>query len=148
MQREPRSSEELIEDVIGLTVTVRESTTDHMNANVFIELSRGHSQVLKVLDHLEARVGHSCLVVTIDELALALSALRIGPGEDWGDNHKGLLLSLMFMQGLSKDLNNLLSLIKVSPAEKVNNDAVSIEQGLAEGFGLTLSIKELDLLVR
>ena len=46
MQREPRSPEELIEDVVGLTMAVGQATADHANLDVLVELLRGHSQIL------------------------------------------------------------------------------------------------------
>ena len=46
MQREPRSPEEFIEDVVGLTMAVRQATADHTNLDVLVELLRGHSQIL------------------------------------------------------------------------------------------------------
>ena len=148
MQRKPRSSEELVEDIIGLTVTVRKSTTDHMHANILIEFGSCHGQVLEVLDHLEARVGHTSLELFVAENLFAVTTLCVSPGEDRGDDYEGLLLGLMVVEGLSQDLNNSFSFVKICSTEKINNDTVGTDQALAEGLGLALSIKNFDLLVR
>ena len=54
----------------------------------------------------------------------------------------------MLVERLSQDLDNLLSLIEVSTAEKVDHDTVSAEDALAECLWLASGIQDLDLLVR
>ena len=51
------------------------------------------------------------------------------------------------MKRLSQDLNDLLSLIEVSTAEKIDHDTVSAEDALAKCFWLASGVQELDLLV-
>ena len=98
-----------------------------------------------MLHHLEPGVGNAVLEVLVSE---DLRALAVGPGEDWGDHDEGLLLvGLMLVQWLSEDLNDLLSLVKISAADQVNDDLVGADDAFAEGLGLALAIEELDLLV-
>ena len=82
MERKPSSSEELIEDIVGFSMTVWKSTTDHMYANVFIEFRRGHGKVLEVLDHLEARVGDTSLILVVGEHTLSTFTRSVSPSED------------------------------------------------------------------
>ena len=51
------------------------------------------------------------------------------------------------MQWLPQDLDYLFGFVQVCPAQKINDDAVSAEQSLAESLGLALTVKQLDLLV-
>lgn len=70
VEREPRPSEEFIENVVSLTVTVRETTADDMHTEVLVELCGSHGQVFKVFHNLEAGVWHTDRVVRIAQLSL------------------------------------------------------------------------------
>ena len=97
MQREPCSPEELIEDIVGLTMAVGQTTADHANLDVLVELSRGHGQILQVLDHLEAWVGHSSGELIISQLGLTILTWSVSPDEDGGDDDERLLLRLVLV---------------------------------------------------
>ena len=148
MQRKPSPPEEFIENVVGLSMTVGKTTADDMDADVLIELAGSHGKVLKMLDHLVARVRHTALEVLITELRFAVGQRSVGPCENWRDNHERSLLALVLMKRLSEDLDNLLSLVKVGATDQVNDNMVSTDHRLAKGLGLFLVINDLDQLVR
>ena len=113
VERQPRPPEKLIEDIVGLTMAIRQPTTDDSHLNIAIELDGGHGKVLQVLDHLIAREGHSPLIIRISQSITLRTAvtLRISPGEHRRDDNQGLFPVLMLMKRLSQDLDNLFSLI-------------------------------------
>ena len=100
-----------------------------------------------MLHDLEAWVRDALLVVFVRH-DLAISTGCGSPCEDWCDNKERLPLSLMLVERLSKNLNNFLSLVKVSAAHQVNDDAVSADDSLAKSLWLALTVQDLDLLIR
>ena len=100
-----------------------------------------------MLHDLEAWVRDALLVVFVGH-DLAISTGCGSPCEDWCDDKKRLSLSLMLVERLSENLNNFLSLIKVSAAHQINDNAVSTDDSLAESLWLALAIQDFDLLVR
>ena len=53
----------------------------------------------------------------------------------------------MLVKRLPQDLDDLLSLIEVSAAEKIDYDAVSAEDALAKCLWLAIGVQDLDLLI-
>ena len=78
-----------------------------------------------MLDHLEARVGHSALILVISQHFLAIVAGSICPGEDGRDDNESLLLILMLVERLTQDLNDLFGLVRVSATHQIKYDTVS-----------------------
>jgi len=54
----------------------------------------------------------------------------------------------VLVERLAKNLNDLLSLIKVGSTHQVDDDGVCAANALAERLGLTLTVDDLNLLVR
>ena len=92
VEREPRPSEELIEDVVSFTMAVGQATAHDMYTEILVEFCGGDGQVFDMLHHLESWEGHTPLEIFISKVALAISKLCICPGEDRCDKHKDLLL--------------------------------------------------------
>lgn len=67
MQGEPCTPEKLIEDIVCLTVTVRQTTAENAHFDVLVELFGSHGQALQVLDILEAGIGDATLILIIRE---------------------------------------------------------------------------------
>ena len=64
MQRDPSASEELIEDVVLLTITVHKAGTDDMNAEATISLLlKSQCALLKLLQGKVFRQGHAAVEV-------------------------------------------------------------------------------------
>ena len=101
-----------------------------------------------MLDHLEAGIGHTSLEVIISENRATLRTISPGPCENGREDNKSLLLVLVLMERLAKNLNDLLSLVEVSTADKINDDRVCAADALAKSLRLALTIDNLDLLVR
>ena len=78
-----------------------------------------------MLDHLVPWEWHSALEVSVGQWGVRAPKVSVGPGKYWRDNDKCLLLVLVLVERLSQDLDDLLSLIEISAAEKIDHDAVS-----------------------
>lgn len=68
----------------------------------------------------------------------------VGPGEDRGDEDEDLGLGVRFVDWLSQDLDDLLSLLEISSTEQVDDDSVASEHTLGECLGLLLDVEHND----
>ena len=84
VQGEPSPSEELIENVVCLTMAVWQPAAKNAHFDVLVELRRSHGQVLQVFHNLEAGVGNATLILVIrQDLCLSIAiAQGVRPGED------------------------------------------------------------------
>ena len=83
VQRDPRAPKELIEHVVGLSISVWESTAHNVHAEAFMELVGCHGQVFQVFGELELGEMHSLLEVSVGEhAAFTRATVRVGPSED------------------------------------------------------------------
>jgi len=127
-------------------MAVGKATADDANLDIVVEFDGGHCKVFQVLDHLVTGIRYTILVISIRQLGF-IAALSVSPGEHRRDHDESLLLALMVVERLSQDLDNFLSLVKVSAAHEVDNDAVGADDALAKSLRLAIRVEQLDLLV-
>ena len=73
MKREPCPPEELIEDIVGLSISVWQSTAENVHFEVLVEFGGGDGEVLKVLHLLVSWEWDTTLEgLVVQDLSFAL----------------------------------------------------------------------------
>lgn len=132
VQRQPAASEEFIEHIVCLTVSIGQTTADHVDLQVLIELGGRHGEVLNCLDLLVLWEGNASGEVRVIKTVLAVTNLSACPREDGGEQDEDLLFVLLLLLVGPQDLDNLLGLVQVSPAQKIDDDDITANDRLSK----------------
>jgi len=130
MQRNPGASEELIEAIVCLAISINQTTAYHMHAKLLVELIRGHRQILDVLCLLKLRKRNASREVSVRICCRA--ALAVGPSEHWRDHNQHLVLVVLFRTRLSENLQDLFGFFHVCSTLQVNDEDVALKYILGE----------------
>lgn len=142
MQRHPGATEELVEDVVLLTVAVEETSADDMHLAADVLLGKGEGRLLQLLQW--EVLGQRGPRLTISVGVGLVTGHRLAPGHRRADDDERLVLVAGCVRILQR-LEDGLRLVKVRvELGEVQDDEVGIAHLFDEGLRLFLVVDDLD----
>lgn len=149
MQRQPSPPKKFVEHVVGLPITIRQSTAEHMHLQFFVYFIGRHRKLFQRLQLLILWRRYFASKVILSVCTAVTLRLGVCPSHHTRNKEKNLFLGFHFGRlkvrwRSSQNFQDELSFLGVCATDHVQDNIVGLKDLFMESFGLGFKIKHLD----